>query len=380
VTTLAPPTTRPTHDGAATAPSLWGATKLVAGREITVRLRDKAFLISTVVFLLVAVAGAILPALFAGSSSTVAVVQADAAAALDQAGMEVVSVPDAERAAQLVRDGEVDAAVVPGDGPGGLTVLAMDRTPDSVVGALSNRPTVQLLDPDAVSPVLAFMVPMAFGMIFFFASLTFGIQIAQSVTEEKQTRIVEILVAAVPVRALLAGKVLGNGALALGQVALIALVSVVSMQVVDSGDGLLGQLGPAIAWFLPFFVVGFVLLASMWAVTGALVSRQEDISGASGPAQIVIMLPFFGVLFLNDNPMAMTILSYIPFSAPTAMPLRLFFGDAAPWEPILALLILLVAAGLFLMFAARLYEGSLLRTNGKTSLAAAWRERETRVS
>ncbi|MFC6016617.1 ABC transporter permease [Plantactinospora solaniradicis] len=353
---------------------------MVAGREIAVRLRDKTFLISTVFFLLVAVAGAVLPAIFAGSSSTVAVVQADAATRLDQAGMEVVSVPDAQRAEQLVRDGEVDAAVVPGDEPGGLTVLAMDRTPDSIVGALSNPPTVQLLDPDAVSPILAFMVPMAFGMIFFFASLTFGIQIAQSVTEEKQTRIVEILVAAVPVRALLAGKVLGNGALALGQVALIALVSVVSMTVVDSGDGLLGQLGPAIAWFIPFFVVGFVLLASMWAVTGALVSRQEDISGASGPAQIVIMLPFFGVLFLNDNPVAMTVLSYIPFSAPTAMPLRLFFGDAAPWEPILALLILLVAAGLFLMFAARLYEGSLLRTNGKTSLVAAWRERETRVS
>jgi ABC-2 type transport system permease protein len=151
------------------------------------------------------------------------------------------------------------------------------------------------------------------------------------------------------------------------------------MQFTDNSS-ILGQLGPAIAWFLPFFVVGFVLLASMWAVTGALVSRQEDISGASGPAQIVIMLPFFAVLFLNDNPTAMTVLSYIPFSAPTAMPLRLFFGDAAGWEPVLSLVILLAAAALFLMFAARLYEGSLLRTNGKTSLRSAWQERETRVS
>ncbi|WP_203856530.1 ABC transporter permease [Plantactinospora mayteni] len=346
-----------------------------------VKVRDRTFLISTILFLVIAAASTVLPALFANSSSTVAVVgSADAGGMLDRAGMEVVAAADVAAAEQLVRDGDVDAAVVPGDGAGTIRVLAMDRTPDSVVRALSSAPPVQLLDPDAVDPVLAFMVPMAFAMVFFFLSIGFGVQIAQSVTEEKQTRIVEILVAAVPVRALLVGKILGNGALAFGQVVLIALVAVVSMQAVGGDTGLLGQLGPAIAWFVPFFVVGFVLLASLWAVTGALVSRQEDISGASGPAQLVIMAPFFLVLFLNGNPAAMTLLSYVPFSAPTAMPLRLFFGDAAPWEPILALLLLLGAAALCISLAGRLYEGSLLRTNGKTSLRAAWRERETRVS
>ncbi|MGX7673636.1 ABC transporter permease [Plantactinospora sp. DSM 117369] len=360
---------------------MWSATKLVAGREITVKLRDRTFLISTVLFLVIAAGATVLPALFGNGSSTVAVVgTGDAGGLLDRAGMEVVAATDVAQAEQLVRDGDVDAAVVPGDGAGGIRVLAMDRTPDSVVRALSSAPPVQLLDPDAVDPVLAFLVPMSFSMVFFFLSITFGVQIAQSVTEEKQTRIVEILVAAVPVRALLAGKVLGNGALALGQVVLIALVAVVSMQAVGGDTGLLGQLGPAIAWFIPFFVVGFVLLASLWAVTGALVSRQEDISGASGPAQLVIMVPFFLVIFLNGNPTAMTALSYVPFSAPTAMPLRLFFGNAAGWEPVLALLLLLGAAALCITLAARLYEGSLLRTNGKTSVRAAWRERETRVS
>ncbi|MFD0970816.1 ABC transporter permease [Plantactinospora endophytica] len=360
---------------------MWAATKLVAGREIAVKIRDKAFVIGTILFLVIAAASTVLPAIFANGSSTVAVVgTGDVGAALDRAGMEVVAATDVAQAEQLVRNGDVDAAVVPGDDLGEIRVLAMDRTPDSVVRALSSSPPVQLLDPDAVDQVLAFLVPMSFSMVFFFLSISFGVQIAQSVTEEKQTRIVEILVAAVPVRALLAGKVLGNGALALGQVVLIALVAVVSMQAVGGDTALLAQLGPAIAWFIPFFVVGFVLMASLWAVTGALVTRQEDISGASGPAQLVIMAPFFLVIFLNGNPTAMTLLSYIPFSAPTAMPLRLFFGDAATWEPIVALLVLLGAAALCLVLAARLYEGSLLRTNGKTSLRAAWQERETRVS
>ncbi|MEE6262394.1 ABC transporter permease [Plantactinospora sonchi] len=345
---------------------------------MTVRLRDKTFLFSTVFFLLFALGSAVVPAMFAGDSSTVAVAAGpEAASVLDRAGLEVVAAPDTQRAEQLVRDGDVDAAVVAGDGPGGIRILAMKEAPDDLVSALSSSPPVQLLDPDAVDPVAAFLIPFAFGMVFLFASLSFGIQIAQSVTEEKQTRIVEILVAAVPVRALLAGKVLGNGALALGQVALIGLVSVVSMRLMDSGP-LLGLLGPAIGWFIPFFVVGFVLLASLWAVVGALVSRQEDISGASTPIQMLVMIPFFAVSFLNDNPLAMAVLSYVPFSAPTAMPVRLFAGDAAGWEPFLSLLVLLGAAVLCLALAARLYEGALLRTNGKTSVRVAWQDREMR--
>jgi ABC-2 type transport system permease protein len=158
-------------------------------------------------------------------------------------------------------------------------------------------------------------VPFAFAFIFLTTSQTFGVQIAQSIIEEKQTRIVEILVAAVPVRALLAGKM--------------------------------------------------------------LVNRLEDIGGVSMPVQLAVMLPFFAVIFLNDNVTAMRVLSYLPFSAPTAMPLRSFTGDAAGWELVVSLALLLVAALGFLLAGARVYEGSLLRTNGRTSIRTAWRERET---
>jgi ABC-2 type transport system permease protein len=90
------------------------------------------------------------------------------------------------------------------------------------------------------------------------------------------------------------------------------------------------------------------------------------------------MAPFFAVAFLSDNATAMKVLSYVPFSAPTAMPVRLFQGEAAGWEPMVSLAILAVSALLLLGVGARLYEGSLLRTNGRTSMAAAWRDRETR--
>ncbi|GAA3250016.1 ABC transporter permease [Dactylosporangium siamense] len=344
------------------------ATRLVAGRELKVKLRDKTFVFSTLFFLLFAVGATVLPAMFGGGPSSVAVADESLAPKLREAGLKVRVVADPER---LVRDGDVDAAVVAGP-----QVLAMTDAPGDVVRALSTEPEVRLLDPDAVEPVVGFLVAFVFAMVFFFTSLTFGLQIAQSVTEEKQTRMVEILVAAVPVRALLAGKVLAGGILALAQVALIALVTIVGAQLTDGGSDLLPVLAPALVWFVPFFVFGFVMLAALWAAVGALVNRQEDIGGASTPVQLVVMLPFFAVIFLRDNALVMTIMSYVPFSSPTAMPVRLFDGDAAGWEPFVSLAVLAISAAVTLAAGARLYEGSLLRTNGRTSWASAWRDRE----
>ncbi|MFX5634542.1 ABC transporter permease, partial [Acinetobacter baumannii] len=72
-----------------------------------------------------------------------------------------------------------------------------------------------------------------FGIVFLIAASTFGGTIAQSVVEEKQTRVVEILISAIPVRALLAGKVLGNTVLAMAQIVLLAAVAVIGLAVTD---------------------------------------------------------------------------------------------------------------------------------------------------
>jgi ABC-2 type transport system permease protein len=326
------------------------AVKLVAARELKVKLRDKTFLFSTLFFLVIAVASTVLPAVLGGGPDKVAVADRTVAATLQRAGLEVRVVA-------------------------GPRVLSMDTEPTSVVTALSTSPPVQLLDPDAVNPFLKFIVPFGLAFVFFITSFTFGLQIAQSVTEEKQTRIVEILVSSVPVRSLLIGKVAAMTLLAFAQIALIALVTLVGARLADLDPGVMGLLAPAIGWFLPFFVLGFLMLAALWAGVGALAARQEDIGGASSPLQMAVMLPFFAVIFLSDNAPVMTVLSYIPLSAPVAMPVRLFNGDAAGWEPFVSLAILAATTVGLLAVGARIYEGSLLRTNGRTSFAAAWRSR-----
>ncbi|WP_018722740.1 ABC transporter permease [Salinispora fenicalii] len=346
------------------------ATQLVAAREVRAKLRDRTFLLSTLIFLLIAAAATTLPSLLSGGPATVAATS-EISAELRAAGLEVREVPDDAAAEQAVRDGDTDAAVVAGP-----TVLAREEAPADVVAALSVEPPVRLLNPAPAEPPGAFLVPFVFAFVFLLTSQTFGVQIAQSIIEEKQTRIVEILVAAVSVRALLLGKMIAGTVLALGQIALVALVAVVGLRLFGDSE-LLNLLGPAIGWFLPYFLLGFVLIAALWAAAGALVSRLEDIGTVAMPVQLVVMIPFFAVIFLSDNAFAMQVLSYVPFSAPTAMPLRLFTGDAAGWEPPLSLALLLVTALAVVAAGARVYEGSLLRTNGNTSLRTAWRERET---
>lgn len=350
--------------------STYAAAKLVAAREIKVKLRDKTFLLSTVFFLLFAAASTVLPAVIGGGSTTVAVADQASATTLERSGLDVRVVADDAAAEQLVRDGEVDAAVVSGP-----SVLAMEDNPDDVVRTLSDSPPVRLLDADDIDPFLAWAVPFALAFVFFFTSFLFGLQIAQSVTEEKQTRIVEILVSSVPTRALLAGKVAALTLLSFIQVALIAIVGLTGARLAGADRGLLHALEPAIGWFLVFFVIGFIMLAALWAGVGALAARQEDLNGVSQPVQMAVMLPFFAVVFLFENDAAIRLLSYIPFSAPVAMPMRLFNGDAAAWEPPLALVVMAVTALVLLSVGSRVYAGSLLRTNGKTSWATAWKAR-----
>ncbi|MCT7094675.1 ABC transporter permease, partial [Salmonella enterica] len=77
---------------------------------------------------------------------------------------------------------------------------------------------------------------------------------------------------------------------------------------------------------------GFILLASLFAAAGSMVSRQEDIGSTTFPLTMLVMLPYFLVIFFNDNPVVLAVMSYVPFSAPVAMPLRLYLGTAQVWE------------------------------------------------
>ncbi|KAB1662636.1 ABC transporter permease [Pseudoclavibacter chungangensis] len=368
---------------------------LIARREILVALRSKAFLISYFIVLVFVAGGIVALSIIGGNQSDAAppsvAATSETATAASDAGLDVVSTGTVEQAIDSVRDGTVESAVLPasalgqiqvysndgtpvtatsaGDGDA-LVVIGLDEPSDAVVSALTVVPDGYSLVQPTVAPWLGYLLSIAFGVMFMMSAITYCSTIAQSVVEEKQTRIVEILLATVTPRTIMAGKIIGNSALALGQVASIVVVALITLSL--TGQGMLfGLMGPAFIWFGVLFIVGFVLLASLYAGVAATVSRQEDVAAATMPLMFVIMIPYMLAIFANDNPVVMSIMSYVPFSAPIAMPARVATGAAEWWEPFIALVVLVVSAVIGILVGARLYENSVLRTGKRVKLSEA---------
>lgn len=351
----------------------WKATGLVAEREINSQLRSKSFIISTVITLLFVIGSIVVSSLLGGQPDVtrLAVVGQTPTAVEAAENLELVPVSSRADAEELIRDGDVAAAVVPdSENPLGFALLALDSAPTSVVMLLSVSPDVVLLEESQTDSGLRVLIAFAFGIVFMMAALGSGAMIMQNTVQEKQSRIVEILLAAVPARALLAGKILGNSAIGVGNAAAIAAAAAIGLAVTGQGQ-LLDLLSAPMIWFVVFFLFGFVLIASIFAAGASLVSRQEDTGSVMTPAMMLIMIPYFGVIFFNDNSVVMTILSYVPFSAPVAMPLRMFFGEALWWEPLVSLVLLVATTALVVLIASRIYANSLLRMGSRVPLREA---------
>ena len=352
----------------------WSATLLVAEREILSQVRSKTFIVSTVITLALVIGGIILSSVLgnrAVEATSVAVVGSLPAAVAESDALDITSVADREEAESLVRSEEVQAALIPDDSPVGFSVIALEEAPDGLVSALSVSPEVELLDPSDAPTGLRFIIGLAFGLVFMLAVLGSGATIMQNTVQEKQSRVVEILLAAVPARALLAGKILGNSVIGVGTAAAIAASAALGLAITGQGE-LLDLLSAPLIWFVVFFVFGFVLVASVFAAGAALVSRQEDTGAVMTPAMMLVMLPYFGVVLFGENPLIMTILSYVPFSAPVAMPVRLFFGEAQWWEPLVSLALLVVATAAVMLVASKIYTNSLLRMGSRVKLRDAF--------
>jgi ABC-2 type transport system permease protein len=353
--------------------STWGATLLVAEREILSQVRSKAFIISTAITLALVIGGIILSSVLGNrttEATPVAVVGSVPAVVAASDALEITDVADRDEGEKLLRAGDVDAVLVPDDSALGFSLIALDEEPEGLTSALSVSPEVQLLETSEVPSGLRTLIGLAFGLVFMLAVLGSGATIMQNTVQEKQSRVVEILLAAVPARALLAGKILGNSVIGVGTAAAIAAASALGLAVTGQGQ-LLDLLSAPLVWFVVFFIFGFVLVASVFAAGAALVSRQEDTGSVMTPAMMLVMTPYFGVVFFGDNPLIMTILSYIPFSAPVAMPVRLFFGEAEWWEPLISLALLVLAAAAVMAVASKIYTNSLLRMGSRVKLREA---------
>jgi ABC-2 type transport system permease protein len=359
-----------------------GTVGLVAKRELRERTREKSFLISTGLNIVIIVAVIVLAAVLDSDGTTYkiagdrAVVEAAAKAA---EGTDVKIVPvsvDDVRAA--LADESIDAAIQDG------RILSKDTPPDDLVALLQagnltqGQPppplqvsTVEPVDEDADAKAgyTFFIVLILYGQL-----LTYGYWVSAGVVEEKASRVVEVVLSAIRPAQLLAGKVIGLGLLGLGNLLLIFGVGLgvaKATGALDIDSAVLGAAALALAWF----VVGYAFYACAFACAGALVSRQEDLQSTMTPLTVMILVSFFLAFAVRDNPDGTLahITAFIPMTAPLTVPPRIVTGDIPAWEIVASLVVTVGAAALLIPVAARIYSGGILRTGSALKLRDAWR-------
>jgi ABC-2 type transport system permease protein len=393
--------------------SRWRSIWLVARREILERGRSRGFILSVFFTTALVIGSFLVPALlFRDDEITkVGVVQPppvglDAAVAATAARfertIELVPYPDADAADAALDAGDVDAVVdVPADLSTAGTirfeqdidqataqllsasvialrsqaVLDASNVDQAELTTAQTPPTVAAVDPRTEADEANFLVANIGAVLILIGIFSFGFTVLTGVVEEKQSRVVEVVLSTVRPRDLLMGKVLGIGILGLVQLGVFvlagltaaALTSTVTLPITTPGT---------IALLAIWFILGYALYSTALGFLGALASRMEEASNASTPVTMIAMISYFVAIFaVVDDPSGpvAVIASYVPPSAPFVVPLRAAFDAISPPEILLAILVTM--AGIWVLFTvgARVYAGAVLQTASRMKLRDAWR-------
>src|SRR5690606_16737085 len=191
------------------------------------------------------------------------------------------------------------------------------------------------------------------------------------VVEEKSTAVVEVLLVRVPARHLLAGKVIGIGVAALIQLVLAVAAGMVSLAL--ASVSVPGEVWSALPMVLVWFLGGYALYSTLFALAGSLVSRQEDAQAAAAPIMTVLIGAYLLVFFFGYAPesTASRVMSVIPPLAPLLMPMRMAAGAASVLEVALALVLMVAGVVLAWQLAGRIYNQVLLQRGTRISWRAA---------
>ena len=388
-----------------------GTWRLVARRDFWVRIRERSFLISTLINIAVisilvlaraSSAGGAGPSFdlgYVGPSSVATGAVQLGHDAQPPIPIAVRAFADRATADAALRDGSVDAVVDANELigftgiPDLLSSLVEASARNAAVTALLDEHQVPQTERDAANDptplVLAVLQPapphrsenaaVAFvGVLLLYGQLFgYGIWVASGVIEEKASRVVEMLLSAIRPKQLLLGKIVGIGTLGLAQLIVISSFAIglaFATNAINVSSSAFGAAGLVIGWF----ILGFAFYATLFAAAGSLVTRMEELQNVIVPINLTILVSFFiSIGALEDpNGRLQVIASILPTSSALAMPVRIVLGAAPGWQIVLSLIVLVGSTVLLVPFAARLYSGAVLRTRGRVRIREAWRSAE----
>lgn len=382
--------------------------RLVAGREIRERVRSKAFLASAAFTLLLVLGAAIVPGLIGddgpkryqvgvlgdGSRAVADRLPATAEAMGEDVTFELRPVADDAEASALVRAGEVDVVLA------GSEVVVSEELDDRLgtllqaahrevaseaalaragvsgsAAATAVRPpplAVRALDPPDEADGERQGVVFVGTMLLYGQLLGFGYYVANGILEEKASRVIEVVLAKARPSHVLTGKILGIGILGFTQLVGTVVVGLVAASVAGSIDlpaSIIRLAVEVVAWF----VLGYALYASLYAVGGALASRTEELQNTTAPITMVAVFSFIASTSAVGDPggTLARIATFVPVTAPMLLPIRTSAGEIALWEVALSVTMVLLATLGAVLLAGKVYAGSALQVRGQVKLRAA---------
>lgn len=244
---------------------------------------------------------------------------------------------------------------------------------------------------NVITKVIKIAAPMLFSFIMYFMLLLYGQTISKSVSTEKTSKLMEVLLTSVHPYAMITGKVLAVTSMALLQFVtwLIAVfaglyggnavahaiypqyensaITIINFLKDNIGETALTL--PAVLLAIIFFCLGFLFYCIIAAVTGSMVSKPEDVASTQAVFQIPVIISwlicYFGPLLGKEG--LTTVARYIPFTAPFTVPADLITGTIGLTEGLISTVILLVFSLLTIILAARIYKGLVLYNGQKLS-------------
>lgn len=396
-----------------------GGMKLVAMRELRERGRSKSFIISCVVTLLLVAAALVVPQLLGGEAAQhqigvvgegndpivqaaqdLAIAEADEGEEPEQ--YETSPFANLDEAEEALATGEVDLVLVDGDTvvqertgfSGNGLVDTLQRAAGSVrlqrlveengqaaadvIEILSSSPLeVMSLDGEDPEGDIRPLIAYAGLLLMYIAILSYGSWTLTGVTEEKNNRVVEVLLATLRPWQLLGGKILGIGLLGIGQFVLTIGFAFILVNLTEALD--IPQLPiDGLLFLVLWFILGFSVYSVSYAAAGSLASRPEDAQSAAFPMTMLAVAGFFVSINALDDPTSMLarVTSFIPFTAPFVVPIRQSLDGIGVVEHIATVIVALLSIIVLVRLSARIYAGGLLRFGRRVKLKEAWRSAE----
>jgi len=396
-----------------------GGMRLVAMRELRERGRSKSFIISCVVTLLLVAAALVVPQLLGGDAAThqigvvgegnepivqaaqdLAIAEADEGDEPEQ--YETIRYGSLEEGERALAAGEADLVLVDGETvlqertgfSGNGLVDTIQRAAGSVrlqrlveengqaaadvIAILSSSPlAVRSLDGEDPEGDIRPLIAYAGLLLMYIAILSYGSWTLTGVTEEKNNRVVEVLLATLRPWQLLGGKILGIGLLGIGQFVLTIGFAFILVNLTEALD--IPQLPlDGLLFLVLWFILGFSVYSVSYAAAGSLASRPEDAQSAAFPMTMLAVAGFFVSINALDDPTSMLarVTSFVPFTAPFVVPIRQSLDGIGVVEHIAAVIVAILSIIVLVRLSARIYAGGLLRFGRRVKLKEAWRSAE----